>query len=301
VNELVVARNPEAGSTLPYVPLGERGLAFKARDTWPRTAAVYLPPHQRLAGRRRDGRAVAGALLRAPRRRRGPGPDARTREPLPVRIHHRPRPRGGVLGSRRALSNSPGPASAARPPAPGLAELEILVDIRERYPYRFGDQRITVARRALAAGDYAPTVAARIVACVERKSLADLVSSLTGNRLKYQLVDLAALPGGDRRGGPLRSGVQTRPHPPRHRRRRPRRAPDRLAGHSDRVHRHPALAEEWTYQWLAAAARHNLDDTYTTTNRHALRPRPRRRAPRRSEPGPAPPGSPQRGRLSADI
>ena len=34
------------------------------------------------------------------------------------------------------------------------------------------------------------------------------------------------------------------------------------------------LAEEWTYRWLAAAARHNLDGTYTTTNRLADLPTP---------------------------
>jgi hypothetical protein len=27
-----------------WVPLGERGLMFKARDSWPRTAAVYCHP-----------------------------------------------------------------------------------------------------------------------------------------------------------------------------------------------------------------------------------------------------------------
>jgi len=40
---LLIARNPDGDSSLPYllrVPLGE-GLILKARDTWPRTARVY--------------------------------------------------------------------------------------------------------------------------------------------------------------------------------------------------------------------------------------------------------------------
>ena len=40
----VVARNPEADSTLPYLirlPLSDDPLVLKARDSWPRTAKVY--------------------------------------------------------------------------------------------------------------------------------------------------------------------------------------------------------------------------------------------------------------------
>ena len=39
-----MARNPEEGSTLPFLvrlPLGEDGVVLKVRDTWPRTAKVY--------------------------------------------------------------------------------------------------------------------------------------------------------------------------------------------------------------------------------------------------------------------
>lgn len=42
----LVARNPEPDSTLPYLirlPLGGGQLVLKARETWPRTAAVVLP------------------------------------------------------------------------------------------------------------------------------------------------------------------------------------------------------------------------------------------------------------------
>lgn len=39
-----IARNPDPGSTLPYVlrvPVGTKPLVLEARDTWPRTAKVY--------------------------------------------------------------------------------------------------------------------------------------------------------------------------------------------------------------------------------------------------------------------
>src|SRR5436190_16751608 len=43
-DDFVVARNPEEGSSLPYllrIPLGADGLVLKARETWPRTSKVY--------------------------------------------------------------------------------------------------------------------------------------------------------------------------------------------------------------------------------------------------------------------
>ncbi len=41
VDDFVIARNPEADSTLPFLirlPIGPNGIVLKARDTWPRTA-----------------------------------------------------------------------------------------------------------------------------------------------------------------------------------------------------------------------------------------------------------------------
>lgn len=78
--------------------------------------------------------------------------------------------------------------------AAGLSEWQILVDTHERYPYSFSHQQVTTQRRALAAGDYGVEVDGRLAAAVERKSLGDLVSTLTTGRLKYVLADLASLP-----------------------------------------------------------------------------------------------------------
>ena len=43
VEDFVIARNTEPGTTLPFllrIPLGD-GILLKAKDTWPRTSKVY--------------------------------------------------------------------------------------------------------------------------------------------------------------------------------------------------------------------------------------------------------------------
>jgi hypothetical protein len=74
------------------------------------------------------------------------------------------------------------------------APLEVIVDTRKRYAYRFVGQAVTTVARALPCGDYGVVADGRLVAAVERKSLPDLVSSVTNGKLRYALGDLAALP-----------------------------------------------------------------------------------------------------------
>lgn len=73
-----------------------------------------------------------------------------------------------------------------------------MVDTRERYGYRFAGKPVRTVRRALSCGDYAvcagPTGQAKVIAAVERKSLPDLATSLTGGRLRFALGELATLP-----------------------------------------------------------------------------------------------------------
>jgi ERCC4 domain len=91
---------------------------------------------------------------------------------------------------KQARPNVTTPAARAA----GIAQLEITVDTREQYGYRFPSQQVTTVKRALPCGDYGVSLDGRLVAVVERKSLADLVSSLTNGKLRYALGDLAALP-----------------------------------------------------------------------------------------------------------
>ena len=76
--------------------------------------------------------------------------------------------------------------------ASGLADLEIAVDIRERYP--FTERQATTRRESLKAGDYGLLVDGLLQATVEPKSLADLVTSLTTGKLKFELTELAVIP-----------------------------------------------------------------------------------------------------------
>ncbi len=94
----------------------------------------------------------------------------------------------------------------------------------------------------------------RLVASVERKSLADLVSTLTGGRLGYALGELAALP----RAGLVVEDRYSRVFALEHV--RPALVADGLAEVQVRWPGVPIffaetrrLAEEWTYRFLAAA------------------------------------------------
>jgi hypothetical protein len=196
--ELVIARNPDPESSLPYllrVPLAG-GLVFRSGGTWPRTRAIFCYPIpvdewptepeiiERVAVRscRRHGAAIDLVLDRA-------------RENRSQIVYTTARGREAVFWQ------SPRTRKQARPQvrtptarASGVADLTILVDAHEQYAYRFAGSQVIVVKQALPCGDYAVAVAGRLVASVERKSLPDLVSSVTSGRLRFALGELAALP-----------------------------------------------------------------------------------------------------------
>ena len=94
----------------------------------------------------------------------------------------------------------------------------------------------------------------RLVAAVERKSLPDLVSSVTNGKLRYALGDLAALP----RAAVVVEDRYSALFKQRHA--RPAAVADALAECQVRWPTIPivfcetrSLAEEWTYRYLAAA------------------------------------------------
>lgn len=191
-------RNPDPESKLPYllrVPLGE-GLVFRTSGTWPRTKALYCHPVP-VEDWPADPEPVETIELRACQRR-GAAVDlvaARARENRSQLVYTHARGREMVFwqGPRTRKQARPGVRTpTAR--AAGHAELDIVVDVRERYAYDFAGKAVRIARRALSCGDYGLVTGGRLVAAVERKSLADLTSSLLNGTLKYQLTDLAALP-----------------------------------------------------------------------------------------------------------
>jgi hypothetical protein len=203
--DLLIARNPDPDSSLPYllrVPLGEHGLVFRAKDTWPRTNAIYCHPVP-AAEWPAEPQIVESVPLKACTRR-GAAIDVvadRSRENRSQIVFTRSR------GRETVFWQSPRTRKQARPDvrvptarAAGLADLEIIVDAHERYPYKFSGQQVSTTRRALPAGDYAVASGGEVVAAVERKSLGDLASSVTSGRLLAVGPDRVLRDAGTRRG-----------------------------------------------------------------------------------------------------
>ncbi len=257
--ELLIARNPDPDSSLPFllrVPIGD-GLVFRTKGTWPRTAALYCHPVPAL-----EWPAEPELVERVPLRacaRRGAAIDViadRGREQRSQIVFTNAR------GREMVFWQSPRTAKQAKPNvriptarAAGIVELEVLVDAHERYPYGFTGQQVRTVRRGLPCGDYAIAAGGKLVASVERKSLADLVSSLMNGRLHFALGELAALP----RAAVVVEDRYSRIFALEHV--RPAKVADDLAELQVRWPAIPIvfcetrkLAEEWTYRYLAAAS-----------------------------------------------
>ncbi|MFP5281911.1 MAG: ERCC4 domain-containing protein [Actinomycetes bacterium] len=263
--ELLIAHNPDPESSLPYLvrlPLGP-GLVFRTKGTWPRTGALFCYPVPLT-----EWPDTPEVVERVPLRvcaRRGAAIDVvadRTRESRSQIVYTRAR------GREMVFWQSPRTRKQARPDirlptahAAGIAELEIVVDAHERYPYGFAGQAVRTVRRALACGDYAVEVGGRLAGVVERKSLSDLVSSLTSGRLRFALGELASVARAAVVVEERYSQVFAQEHV------RPAVVADGLAELQVRWPSVPIvfcdtrkLAEEWTYRYLAAAARFAEDE-----------------------------------------
>jgi hypothetical protein len=153
-----VATNPDPDSTLPFLirlPLPDGDLVLKARDSLPRTAKVYCHRAEHWPD---DPELVEQVPIRSCQRR-GVAIDLvldRPRENRSQLVFTR------IQGGREGIFwQTPRTTRQARPGirvprrlAAGLAELTILIDTRERYPYKFAQQQVSTERQALPAGDY---------------------------------------------------------------------------------------------------------------------------------------------------
>lgn len=259
--DLVVATNPDPDSRLPYllhVPVGD-GLVFATKDTWPRTAGLYCHPLPVAAWPAPDEVDVVERVPLRACTRRGAAIDVvadRGRENRSQIVFTHAR------GRQMVFWQSPRTRKQARPDvrtptarAAGLVELEVVVDAHERYAWSFADQTgVRTVRRGLACGDYAVLAGGQVVAAVERKSMTDLVSTLTSGRLRYVLGDLAALPRAAVVVEESYSKVFAQD------RVRPALVADGLAEVQVAWPTVPVvfcdtrkIAQEWTYRWLAAA------------------------------------------------
>ncbi|SDY82805.1 Lsr2 protein [Modestobacter sp. DSM 44400] len=196
VDDLLVARNPDPESSLPYlirVPLGPAGIVVKARETWPGATKVYC---HRAEGWPADAEVVERHPVRSCSRR-GPAIDlvlGRARQNRSQLVITRARGREVIFWQTPGTTKQARPGVALPTARASGQVLEIVVDTGEKYPWSFGHQQAVTRRQRLSAGDYAVLRDGAVLAAVERKSVADLAGSLLSGRLTYALADLAALP-----------------------------------------------------------------------------------------------------------
>ena len=272
-DDLVIARNPEPDSTLPYlvrIPLGRHGIVVKTRETWPRTSKVYC--------HRADSWPVDAEIVeRLPVRsitRRGAAIDlvlTRGRENRSQFVLTRARGREMIFWqSARTAQQARPQVSLPTAKAHGQV-LDIVVDVHERYAYGFSHQQATTHKAPLRAGDYAITDGDDVIAAVERKSVEDLSSTLLSGRMSYLMADLASLP----RAAVVVEGGYSKIFKLSH-------APGGTVAESlaEAQARFPSvpivfcenrsLAQEWAYRWLGACRRehdlelatHRVEDTF---------------------------------------
>ncbi|CAN5756652.1 hypothetical protein BH18ACT15_BH18ACT15_02910 [soil metagenome] len=191
----MIARNPDAGSRLPYLlnlPIDD-GLVLKARDTWPRHSRVYCHPADQPWP---EDAEVVEEVAVSVCRRRGPAIDLVLDRPRLARsqfVFTEVRGRPAIFWQTQKAARAANPG--ARVPRHRVAaRIAILVDTRERYPYRFAGRAVDAERAPLFAGDYAVGDGDDLVAAVERKTLENFLTSLSDGTLAFQIQALAQLP-----------------------------------------------------------------------------------------------------------
>lgn len=262
-----IARNPDADSALPYLielPLPNGPVVLKTKEPWPRTTKLYC--HE-VAEWPADADVVQEVAVRSCVRR-GVAVDL---------VLDRPRENRSqfvfttLRGGRRGIFWQS--ARTTRKTRPGLrlptarsasGPLEIIVDSRERYPWKFNDQQATTTRRSLTVGDYAVESDGAVVGVIERKTLDDLAARVVDGSLLMLLSELATLPRAavvveDRWADVFRLTHVA-----------PSMVAEMLAGAQVRYPNVPivfcetrALAQEWAYRFLGAARAFSDEDAST--------------------------------------
>jgi hypothetical protein len=258
-----IARNPDGESTLPYVlwvPVGPTPLVVKAKETWPRTAKVYCHRGEWPE----DAEIVEETAVRSCVRR-GVAIDLvldRARENRSQFVVTTLQ--GGREGifwqtAKTTRKTRPGMRLPTKRSAAGV--LEVVVDTRERYAWKFQQQQVVLAKRALVVGDYAVEVDGEVVGVVERKKLAELAGNVVDGSLLMTLGELAtarraAIVVEDRWADVFRLTYVA-----------PAMVAEMLASAQVRYPNVPIvfcenrqLAQEWTYRFLGAAAAYAAEE-----------------------------------------
>jgi hypothetical protein len=261
--EFLIARNPDTESSLPYlvrIPLRPEPMIVATKDVWPRTAKLYCHRLDEWPDDLDDDDIVQRVAVRSCVRR-GAAVDLvldRGRESRSMFVHARARGREMIFWQSARTAKQARPTGSVPTARSAAGALTITVDAHEQYAWSFAGQQATTRRAALPVGDYGVhDVDGRLVAAVERKSLADLVTTMTGGKLRYVLaalseLDRAALVVEDRYSQILKLG-----------RVRPSVILDGLGEAQARFPSVPIvfaetrpLAQEWTYRFLGAALAH---------------------------------------------
>ena len=170
--------------------------------------------------------------------------------------------------AKTSRKTRPGMRLPTRRSAAGV--LEIVVDSRERYAWKFERQQVALTKRALTVGDYAVELDGDVVGVVERKKLDELAANVVDGSLLVVLGELAtarraAIVVEDRWADVFRLSYVA-----------PTMVAEMLAAAQVRYPNVPMvfcenrqLAQEWTYRFLGAAAAYADEealDALTETN-----------------------------------
>lgn len=164
MNELLIAVNPDPDSKLGYLlklPV-DGGMVFRTSGTWPRTKALYC--HLVDSADWPDAPDVVEQVAIRSCVRRGAAIDLildRGRENRSQLVFTKARGRDVVFWQAPRTRKQARPnVSTPTARAAGIADLEIVVDTRERYAYRFTSQQVTtVSAPSRAATTGSPTTA----------------------------------------------------------------------------------------------------------------------------------------------
>ena len=194
-DDFLIARNPEEGSTLPYlvrIPLGPRGIVLKVRDTWPGATKVYCHRTDEWPA---DPEIVETLPVKSVSKR-GAAIDLvvdRARKSRSQFVITQARGREMIFWQSRQTAKQARPNVALPTARAHGSVLDIVVDTGERYAWNFGHQQANVEKRKLRVGDYGVFDGDALIASIERKSMADLASSLLSGKLNYGLAEMSEL------------------------------------------------------------------------------------------------------------
>jgi hypothetical protein len=241
---------------LPFIlwlPTTPAPLVLKAKDTWPRTAKIYC--HR---GDWPDDPDIVEEVAVRSCRRRGVAIDLvlnRSRENRSQLVVTELR--GGREGifwqtAKTTRKTRPGMRLPTKRSAAGV--LEIVVDTRERYAWKFEGKQAQTVKRALTVGDYGVEIDGDLVGVVERKKLEELAGNVVDGSLLLTLGELSSTPRAavvveDRWADVFRLRFVS-----------PAMVAEMLAAAQVRYPNVPIvfcenrqLAQEWTYRFLGAA------------------------------------------------